>query len=80
MLTGYRYLGIQIDSKFSVTNIIAGHVERGQHGRFANLPLLGARALPTCMIVLKACMYLVIRYGREIMGAWDQRLLHNLEQ
>ena len=77
----YRYLGMQIDSEFSVKNIIADRAERGQRSLFANLPLLGARALPiwTRMTVFKSCVYPVITYGAEIMGAWDQKLLQKLE-
>ena len=33
----------------------------------------------TYMTIFKACIYPVITYGAEVMGTWNQWLLHKLE-
>ena len=78
----YRYLGVLIDNEFSVKRIVDDRAESAQRSLFANQPLLMARSIPmwTRVTVFKACVYPVITYGAEIMGAWDQRILHKLER
>ncbi|MCO5547140.1 hypothetical protein L7F22_000582 [Adiantum nelumboides] len=78
----YKYLGIDVDSNFSIERIVKERADKGRKSLHACHHLLANRAVPiwSRLIAFKACMYPVICYGAEIMGAHDQRSLHVLQR
>ncbi|KAH7445841.1 hypothetical protein KP509_01G026200 [Ceratopteris richardii] len=78
----YTYLGVEVDSNFSIETIIKSREEKGRKSLFDRQHVLCNRSFPAWMrlAVLKGLVFPMITYGAELMGAHGQNLFGKLER